>query len=340
MKPGVGIVGATGAVGRELLAVLTRRGHEPGELRLFASAGSAGVRVEFAGREHELQVLSAECFKGLDWVFFSAGAAVSRQWAPQAVAEGAIVIDNSSAFRLEREVPLVVPEVNGPAVAGHRGLIANPNCVAVLLTLALWPLHQVGRVVRLVVSTYQSVSGAGHRAMAELEQQTADHLAGRPIAAQALPHPIAFNLFSHGSKVDESGYNQEELKVMAETRKILGLPDLAISVTCIRVAVLRAHSLSITATFDRPISEDEARAAVRRAAGLRLVDDRQANHFPMPSESSGQDAVLVGRIRRDLGQPDGKGLQLFVCGDQLRKGAALNAVQIAELVGGREPAAV
>jgi aspartate-semialdehyde dehydrogenase len=340
LKAGIAIVGATGAVGRELLAVLVDRGHGPGDLRLFASERSVGRKLESASRSYDVQMLAGKCFTGLDWVFFSAGAAVSRQWARQAVAAGALVIDNSSAFRLEPDVPLVVPEVNGRTVAEHHWLIANPNCVAALLTLAIWPLHQLSPLIRLVVSTYQSVSGAGRRAMLELEQQSADHLAGRPIKPQALPHPIAFNLFSHTSEVDETGYNAEERKVIAETRKVLALPELPISITCIRVPVLRAHSLSITATFDRPISEEAARDAIRQAPGLRLVDDRSANHFPMPSECSGRDEVLVGRIRRDLGQPDGRGLQLFVCGDQLRKGAALNAVQIAELVGVRRPAAV
>jgi aspartate-semialdehyde dehydrogenase len=340
LKAGIAIVGATGAVGRELLTVLVDRGHGPGDLRLFASERSVGRKLEFAGRSCDVQMLAGKCFTGLDWVFFSAGAAVSRQWAMQAVAAGALVIDNSSAFRLEPEVPLVVPEVNGRTVAEHHRLIANPNCVAALLALAIWPLHRLSPLVRLVVSTYQSVSGAGRRAMLELEQQSANHLAGRPIKPQALPHPIAFNLFSHTSEVDQTGYNAEERKVIAETQKVLAVPELAISITCIRVPVLRAHSLSVTATFDRPISEDQARDAIRQAPGLRLVDDRSANHFPMPSECSGRDEVLVGRIRRDLGQPDGRGLQLFVCGDQLRKGAALNAVQIAELVGVRRPAAV
>lgn len=340
VKPRIGIVGATGAVGRELLAVLADRGHTPGELRLFASERSVGRKLEFSGRSYDLQVLTDKCFTNLDWAFFSAGAAVSRRWARQAVAAGALVIDNSSAFRLEPDVPLVVPEVNAHSVAEHHGLIANPNCVAALLTVAIWPLHQLSPLLRLIVSTYQSVSGAGRRAMVELEQQTADHLAGRPVRPEALPHPIAFNLFSHASEVDQTGYNAEERKVIAETRKVLALPELPISITCIRVPVLRAHSLSITATFDRPISEDQARDAIRRAPGLRLVDDRPGNRFPMPSECSGRDEVLVGRIRRDLGQPDGRGLQLFVCGDQLRKGAALNAVQIAELVGGGRPAAV
>jgi aspartate-semialdehyde dehydrogenase len=234
---------------------------------------------------------------------------------------------------MDEEVPLIVPEVNGDLLADHKGLIANPNCVAALLVLAVWPLHRLAGLDRLVVSTYQSVSGAGRRAMEELERQTTDHLAGRPAKPEALAHPIAFNLFSHCSRVEADGYNGEERKVIAETRKVLGLPKLPISVTCVRVPVLRAHSLSITATFARPISEEEARSAIASTGGLRLVDDRRSNHFPMPIEAGGCDDVLVGRVRRDVGRPDGRGLQLFACGDQLRKGAALNAVQIAERVG-------
>ena len=330
-QPTVAIVGATGAVGVELIGCLERRGFPLGNLRLLASPRSAGRRLPFRGQEIEIEALGPASFTGVDIALFSAGAGVSRQFAPLAVAAGATVIDNSSAFRMEAAVPLVVPEVNAAALSRHGGIIANPNCVAAILTVALAPLHRAHPIRRIQAATYQAASGAGAAAMEELRQATAAALAGESFAPKVLPHPYAFNLFSHNAAMDpETGYNGEETKVIAETRRILGTPDLPIGITCIRVPVMRAHAIAASVEFARPVAVDEARALLAAAPGVRLVDDRAANHFPMPSEASGQDDVLVGRLRSDLGDPSGRTLALFVAGDQLLKGAALNAVQIAE----------
>jgi len=334
--PVVAIVGATGAVGVELLESLTNRDFPVRELRLLASARSAGTRLMFRGREIVVEALAEDSFKGVDLALFSAGASVSRKYAPLAVAAGALVVDNSSAFRMAPEVPLVVPEVNAGAMAAHAGMIANPNCVAAILTVALAPLAQAARIRRLNVATYQAASGAGAAAMEELRQATDAALRGEAFAPKVLPHPYAFNFFSHNAAVDpETGYNGEEEKVVAETRRILGRPDLPIGITCIRVPVLRAHGMAVTVEFDAPVSVERARQLIGSAPGLRLVDDRVGNHFPMPNEASGQEDVLVGRLREDLGDPSGRSLALFVVGDQLLKGAALNAVQIAEALAGR-----
>ncbi|GHD98978.1 aspartate-semialdehyde dehydrogenase [Defluviimonas sp. 20V17] len=340
--PRVAVVGATGAVGAELIACLEARAFPLASLRLFASARSAGRRVRFRGAELVIEELTDESFDGIDIALFSAGATISRHYAPLAAEAGAVVIDNSSAFRMAPEVPLVVPEVNGAVLAGHGGLngsggiIANPNCVAAIMTVALAPLNRVHPIRRIQAATYQAASGGGAAMMEELRAGTAAALDGREYTPAILPHPYAFNLFSHNAEVDpRSGYNGEELKVIAETRRILGAPGLPIGITCIRVPVLRAHAIALTLVFDAPVSVSETRAMLSAAPGLRILDDREANHFPMPSEVSGQDDVFVGRIRTDLGDPTGCSLSLFVVGDQLRKGAALNAVQIAEtLVGG------
>ena len=329
--PVVAIVGATGAVGVELIESLTSRDFPVAELRLLASARSAGTRLPFRGRDLVVRDLTEDSFAGVDVAFFSAGAAVSRRFAPIAVNAGAVVIDNSSAFRMVPEVPLIVPEVNAPAMVAHGGLIANPNCVAAILTVALAPLAQAARIRRLSVATYQAASGAGAAAMEELRQATGACLEGRSLPPRVLPHPCAFNIFSHNAAVDpETGYNGEEEKVIAETRRILGRPDLPVGITCIRVPVLRAHGMAVSVEFETALSVDEARCLIAAAPGLRLVDDRAANHFPMPVEASGQEEVLVGRLRQDLGDPSGRSLALFLVGDQLLKGAALNAVQIAE----------
>ncbi|WP_454849863.1 aspartate-semialdehyde dehydrogenase [Rhizobium binxianense] len=329
--PAVAIVGATGAVGVELLQCLERRSFPVGRLRLLASARSAGRTLPFKARDVAVEVLDGNSFEDVDLVLFSAGSGISRQYADVAVRAGAIVVDNSSAFRLHPDVPLVVPEVNAGALARHHGIIANPNCVAAIATVALAPLHSVHPICRLGIATYQAASGAGAAAMAELRESTAAYLKGEPYEPRVLPHPYAFNLFSHNADMDaESGYNGEELKVVAETRRILGAEELPIGITCIRVPVLRAHAMAITVTFDEIITPEEVQALFADAPGLRLVDDRAANRFPMPSEASGEDDVLVGRIRRDIGDPTGRSIALFVAGDQLLKGAALNAVQIAE----------
>lgn len=324
----VAIVGATGAVGQELMGCLERRDFPVSELVPLASPASAGKTVRFRGEDVIVQVAGEDSFTGVDIAFFSAGATRSRALVPAARAAGALVVDNSSAFRMDDEVPLVVPEVNPGALKGHGGVVANPNCVAAILTVALAPLRALGGIERLIVSTYQSASGAGAKAMEDLIVQTRDHLADRPVIPRVLPHPYAFNLFSHDSAIEENGFNGEENKVIAETQKILGQPDLAMTVTCVRVPVLRAHTESVHITFDRPISAENATRALESAPGVRWVDDPAANLFPMPVEASGEDDVLVGRVRMD--GIDDRSLNLLICGDQLLKGAALNAVQIAE----------
>jgi aspartate-semialdehyde dehydrogenase len=324
----VAIVGATGAVGVEILRVLERRNFPVASLKLLASKRSVGKTLAFRGKPYKVEELTADAFKGIDIAFFSAGAARSREFVPAAKAAGAIAIDNSSAFRMDPNVPLVVPEVNARDLRRHNGLIANPNCTAAILATAVWPIHQAVGVRRIIVSTYQAASGAGAAAMRELEDQTHEYAGGKEITKSVFPHQIAFNVFSHNTKVAENGYNEEENKVVEETRKMFHAPDLAIQPTCIRVPVLRAHAEAITLELEAPMSPGEARALLSRAPGLKIVDDPQANHFPMPLEASGDLDVHVGRIRRDLSNPNG--LVLFVAGDQLLKGAAWNAVQIAE----------
>jgi aspartate-semialdehyde dehydrogenase len=329
--PVVAIVGATGAVGVELLGCLAARNFPVARLRLLASARSAGKTMAFRGQEVVIEELSESSFDGVDLALFSAGSGISKRFAPLAVRAGAVVVDNSSAFRMEADVPLVVPEVNAAALAAHAGVIANPNCVAAIATVALAPLHRAHAIKRLTMATYQAASGAGAAAMEELRLATAAALRGEDYAPQVLPHPYAFNLFSHNAEMDPiSGYNGEETKVVAETRRILDLPDLPVGITCIRVPILRAHGMAVSVEFDHVVSPEAARALLSAAPGIRVVDDRAANHFPMPSEASGQEDVLVGRIRTDLGDPSGRTLALFVVGDQLLKGAAQNAVQIAE----------
>ncbi len=333
VAPTVAIVGATGAVGVELLHCLSQRRFPLGQLRLLASARSAGRTMSFEGREIAVEELTEASFAGVDIALFSAGGEQSRRFAPIAVEAGAVVIDNSSAFRMDPDVPLVVPEINPQEIDRHTGIIANPNCSAIISIVPLWPIHQVNRIRRLSVSTYQAASGAGAAAMAELEEATRAHLEGRPFAPKVLPHPYAFNLFSHNSAIDAAtGYNGEETKVMMETRKIFGDPELRVSATCVRVPVFRAHAVSASFECERPITPEEVRALVSSAPGLRLVDDRERNIFPMPRDASGQDDILVGRIRQDLSDPTGHTVALFCAGDQLLKGAALNAVQIAEHV--------
>jgi aspartate-semialdehyde dehydrogenase len=260
----------------------------------------------------------------------SAGGSVSRLWAPQATAAGAVVIDNSSAFRLDPDVPLVVPEVNPAAALRHRGIIANPNCTTILLTVALAPLAARRPIRRVVVSTYQSASGAGARAMEELRQLSRVVLDGGQPASSVLPHSLAFNLFLHNSPLQPNGYCEEELKMLNETRKIMELPELRLSATCVRVPVLRAHSEAVNIEFEEPFPVEEARQLLAAAPGVELLEDFAANRFPMPIDVTGRDAVAVGRIRQDLSEP--RALELWLCGDQIRKGAALNAIQIAELL--------
>jgi len=335
-SPFIAVIGATGAVGVEVVQCLERRRFPLSGLRLLASARSAGRTLPFRGRAQPVEPLTERAFNGVDLAIFAAGGSVAREYAPLAVRAGTVVIDNSSAFRMQEDVPLVVPEINGDDIARHRGLIANPNCVAVIGAMALWPLHRRNPIRRIVAATYQAASGAGAAAMEELRESTRASLDGRPYEPRVLPHPYAFNVFSHNTRVDpDDGYNEEETKVMQETRKIFGDETIRVTATCIRVPVLRAHGIALNVEFERPIEPAEARAILGEAPGVKLVDDVARNYFPMPKDASGQDLVLVGRIRRDLSDPSGRSLAMFVVGDQLLKGAALNAVQIAEALQAR-----
>jgi aspartate-semialdehyde dehydrogenase len=322
------IVGATGAVGSELLRILEERRFPVTSLRLFASARSHGRSLDFRHESLTVQPLPDDDDLGADVVFSSAGGAVSRAHAWGWARHGAVVIDNTSAWRMDERVPLVVPEANGEAALGHGGVIANPNCSTIIALMALAPLHRAFGLTRATVATYQAVSGAGQAGIEELREQTRRVLDGKEPAPTTFQHPIAFNLFSHDSEIGEDGYNVEERKLVQETRKILSAPELRLSATCVRVPVFRAHSEAIHAEFARAISADEARETLAGAPGVRVVDDRARNTFPMPIVASGGDEVLVGRIRADLSHPGA--VALFVAGDQIRKGAALNAVQIAE----------
>ncbi len=324
------ILGATGAVGQELLTLLAERSFPVAELIPLASPRSAGRSLSWQGEELTIREVSAEAFHGVDVVLASAGGSISRTWGPVAAAAGAVVIDNSSAFRLDPEVPLVVPEVNPGAAFGHRGIIANPNCTTILLTLALAPLAARRPMRRVVVSTYQSASGAGARAMEELRSLSRTVLEGGEPVSTVLPHSLAFNLFLHNSPLQPNGYCEEELKMLNETRKIMALPDLRLTATCVRVPVLRAHSEAVNIEFAEPFPVEEARALLAVAPGVELIEDHAANRFPMPTDVTGRDPVAVGRIRQDLSDPNA--LELWLCGDQIRKGAALNAIQIAELL--------
>ncbi|MES1227183.1 MAG: aspartate-semialdehyde dehydrogenase [Armatimonadota bacterium] len=328
----VAVLGSTGAVGKEIVSLLESRHWPVEKLSLLASARSAGSTMTFAGKP--VEILDADKFDAstVNVALLSAGSGPSKSMVPRFLEAGSLVIDNSSAFRMVPEIPLVVPEINIDHVRPNDWLIANPNCCAIILLMAVAPLRGLGNIKRIIVSTYQSASGAGAAAMQELHDQTILAAAGENIVPQVFQHQIAFNLFSHNTTVGEDGYNGEEAKVIEESRKILRQPDLGVNVTCVRVPIPRAHSESITVEFaDEAPSVEGVREVLSSFPGVRLVDDRQANHFPMPLEASGQGDVLVGRIRQDLSNP--KAISLFACGDQLLKGAALNAVQIGEAVG-------
>ncbi|HEY4942891.1 MAG TPA: aspartate-semialdehyde dehydrogenase [Rhizomicrobium sp.] len=330
-NPVVAIVGATGAVGAEFVGCLQKRNFPLGTLKALASARSAGKTLDFGGKKIVIEELTENSFAGVDIALFSAGGGISRKYAPIAVKAGAVVVDNSSAFRMDPNVPLVIPEINARRIAEHKGIIANPNCSTITALVPLWPIHRKNRIKRLIISTYQASSGAGAAAMQELVDSTRAHLDGKPFQPKALPHPYAFNVFNHNDTVDlTTGYNGEETKVIQETRKIFEDEQIRVGITCVRVPVLRAHSESITFECEKPISEDEVRAILSDAPGVRIVDDRVKNYFPMPIDASGQNDVLVGRIRKDLSDPSGHSIAMFVAADQLLKGAALNAVQIAE----------
>lgn len=324
----VAIAGATGAVGEELLRVLEKRNFPVGELRLLASARSTGKKLNFRGKSYPVSELKATSFEGIDIAFFSAGGARSKEFVPNAVKAGAVVVDNSSAFRMDPAVPLVVPEINPEDIKKHKGIVANPNCTTIVASMAVWPIHQKSKVKRMVIATYQAVSGAGARAIDELERQTREVLDKKPPTKKIFRHPIAFNLFSHDSPVGANGYSEEEIKVVRETRKIFHDNSIKIAPTAVRVPIFRAHAEAIHLELECPLSVVEAKKLIAAMPGVKIVDDPKSNTYPMPLEVSGQDEIFVGRIRKDLDLPNG--LNLFVCGDQILKGAALNAVQIAE----------
>jgi len=326
----VAIVGATGAVGIEMMRVLERRNYPTASLRLLASPRSAGKCLEFRGEKIVVEPLGEKSFEGVDIALFSAGGGISRDFAPVAVTSGAIVIDNSSAFRMDPKVPLVVPEINASDVATHSGILANPNCTTAISLMALYPLHQAFGLKRVIASSYQAVSGTGARAIEELRDQVEAIAAGKPVIKEVYPHQIAFNVLPHVDSFLEDGYTREEMKMQNEGRRIMHLPTFTASVTCVRVPVYRAHSVAVTAEFENPVSLAKAREVLDAAPGIIRQDDPSTATYPMPIECSGQDDCRVGRLRLDCSIPNA--LSFWICGDQLLKGAALNAVQIAELL--------
>ncbi len=326
----VAILGATGAVGRTMLKVLEERDFPVEELKLLASERSAGTEIEFKGNKYVVEPVSPEAFEGIDIALFSAGASRSRIWAPIAVEKGAVVVDNSSAFRMEPDVPLVVPEVNPEDVHMHKGIIANPNCSTIQMVVALNPIHKQKKIKRVIVSTYQAVSGAGAKAIEDLEKETKARFEGKHYYPEALPASIAFNVIPRIDIFMENGYTKEEMKMVNETRKIMHAPNIKVSATCVRVPVFVGHSESITIETEEPIDVDEAREILKNAPGVIVEDDPENNVYPMPIDVEGKDDVFVGRIRKDLAFDNG--LSLWVVADNLRKGAATNAVQIAELL--------
>lgn len=345
----VAVAGATGAVGVEMVKTLEARNFPLASLKLLASARSAGKTVEFKGEKIAIEEMTEESFKGIDVALFSAGAGVSKQFRKAVVDAGAVMVDNSSAFRMEDDVPLVVPEVNPQDAAKHHGVIANPNCTTIIMLVAVAPLHRAFGLKRIVASTYQSASGAGAKGMIELYEQTKallaasggvdelarsyrDVLARTSASPAAFPDPIAFNVFPHIDVFQPNGYTKEEMKMVNESRKIMHLPELRLTCTSVRVPSLRAHSESLNLEFSRPVTPDEVRSVLADAPGVVVVDDPAANRYPLPIDASGQGNVLAGRIRQDISNGDGTGIDMFVSGDQLLKGAALNAVQIAELL--------
>jgi aspartate-semialdehyde dehydrogenase len=324
----VAIVGATGAVGIELIKLLEKRKFPVGRLTLLASARSAGKTLRFAGQEIEVQALGPESFKDVNVALFSAGGSISKEFAPIAVKSGAVVIDNSSAFRMSAEVPLVVPEINAADIKKHKGIIANPNCTTAITLMALYPLHREFRVRRLIASSYQAVSGTGAQAIEELRQQVQALSEGRPIEKKVYPHQIAFNVLPHVDSFLETGYTKEEMKMQNEGRRIMHHQTFKASVTCVRVPVYRAHSVAVSAEFEKPVSLDRARDVLSKAPGLDLVDQPGRNEYPLPLLCAERDNCQVGRLRYDCALDNG--LAFWVAGDQLLKGAALNAIQIAE----------
>ncbi len=324
------IAGVTGAVGQEFLKILEERDFPFDSLKMLASSRSAGKKFKFKSKEYVVEELTKKSFSRVDIALFSAGAARSKEFAPAAVEAGTVVVDNSSAFRMDPDVPLVIPEINPQVIKEHKGIIANPNCSTIIGIVPVWPLHKANPVKRMVVSTYQASSGAGQSAMLELENQTREVLAGKEPTCKAFKYQIAFNVFSHDSALGPNGYNLEEIKMVNETRKIFDCAEIAITCTCIRIPVFRAHCESINLEFTEAITPDQVRDLLSTAPGVSVLDDRENNRFPMPIDASGRDDIFVGRIRQDESMPENRGINIWVAGDQLRKGAALNAVQIAE----------
>ena len=330
MGKNVAIAGVTGAVGQEFLSILAERDFPIDSLKVLASSRSAGKKIEYKGKEYTVEELTKDSFSRVDIALFSAGGARSKEFAPAAVEAGAVVVDNSSAFRMDPDVPLVIPEVNADAIAGHKGIIANPNCTTIVANVPVWPLHKANPVKRMIVSSYQAASGAGQSAMLEMIQQAKEVLDGKPVTCNTLKYQLAFNLYCHDSKIGPNGYNEEEMKMVKETQKIFDCPDIAITCTCVRVPVMRTHCESINLEFKDPITPQEVTEILKMAPGVSIIDDCENNRFPMPIDATGKDDCYVGRIRQDESIADNRGINIWVAGDQLRKGAALNAVQIAE----------
>ena len=328
----VAVAGATGAVGREMIKTLEKRNFPVKNLKLLASSRSAGKKLTFKGTDITVEELTADSFRGVDIALFSAGGDISKQFRPAVVEAGAVMIDNSSAFRMEDDVPLVVPEVNPEDIKWHKGVIANPNCTTIIMLVAVAPLHRAKKLKRLVAATYQAASGAGAKGMDELLVQTRQLLNGEAIAPKAFAHRIGFNLIPHIDVFYDNGYTKEELKMVNESRKMLHYPELMVTCTCVRVPILRAHSEALNMEFEEDVTPEEVRAILAKAPGITLVDDPANKRYPMPIDASEQYNVLAGRIRQDLSRHDKKGIDMFVSGDQVLKGAALNAVQIAELL--------
>ncbi|MHC4396503.1 MAG: aspartate-semialdehyde dehydrogenase [Planctomycetota bacterium] len=324
------IAGVTGAVGQEFLKILAERDFPFDSLKVLASSRSAGKKIEFKNKEYVVEELGKNSFEGIDIALFSAGGARSKEFGPAAVEAGTVVVDNSSAFRMEPEVPLVIPEINPEKIKENKGIIANPNCSTIIGIVPVWPLHKANPIKRMIVSTYQAASGAGYSAMVELEAQSREILEGKEPTCKAFPYQIAFNVFCHNSELGPNGYNTEEMKMVYETKKIFDCPEIAITCTCIRIPVFRAHCESINLEFTDPITPGQVRDLLSTAPGVSLIDDRENNRFPMPIDATGKDDIFVGRIRQDESIAENRGINIWVAGDQLRKGAALNAVQIAE----------
>lgn len=326
----VGILGASGVVGNEILRAMEERNFPCSELRLFAAPEEEGNIVKFRGETYHLTVADEFNLEGLDLLFVAASAEISRKYSPMAVKNGAVVIDNSPAYRMAEGVPLIVPEVNPDDVKNHKGIIANPNCSTIIALLAVYPLYKKAKITRMIVSTYQAVSGAGILAMNELDKQVRAYAKGEELKIEAFQHQIAFNVIPHIDKFDDRGYTLEEMKLLTESRKILHDNDISVNCTCVRVPVFRSHSESIYIEFEEGFDVKEARELLAEAEGVKLLDDAVNNVYPMPLDSSNQDLVFVGRLRQDLDNK--RAVSLWCCGDQLRKGAAVNAVQIAELM--------